>query len=303
MDTKRITKIVIWSFYIYIGLSVLSLISTSMFNSFVVSIESGLYYDNTLMMQKAEAHDLREGIVALVFVINSIVCIISFLRWTYKSSRISHLSGAKDLKFSPGWSVGWFFIPIATLWKPFQAFKQIYQVSIQVDDWKNVSIPSEARWWWGLFILTGIVNNLILRFYLSQDIYSYSSIFIIEIIVSALEVVEILIIVKLVKGISQRYNSNDFQSILSGNPSKEIPSNESNPETERSEKDNQSNPNPSKSEDIFFDNRIKPQKETPSNDPIKDKPTKEELKSKPRTTPNNSSSGEDDIFFDNRRKK
>jgi len=300
MDTKQITKIVIWSFYTYIGLSALSLVSTGMLNSFIISMENGLYYDNTLMMQKAEAHDLRESIIALFFIVINIVCIISFLRWTYKSSQISHLSGAKDLKFSPGWSVGWFFIPIATLWKPYQAFKQIYQVSIQVVDWKNVSIPSEARWWWGLFILTSIINNFLFRIYLSMDVYEnsaiFSTIFIIEIIVATIETITILIIIKLVKGISQRYNSADFQSNISGDNVKETPTNETNPQNENPKQDNQSNSSPTKTEDIFFDNRKPPSKKS-----TPEKPVIKELEQK--TAPNKPSSDEDDVFFDNRRKK
>ena len=295
MDTKRITKIVIWTFYIYIGLLALTLISTSMVNSFVASIESGLYYDNILMMQEAEAHDLREGIIALFFMIVLIFCIVTFLRWTYKSSQISHLSGAKDLIFSPGWSVGWYFIPIATLWKPFQAFKQIYQVSIQITDWKNVPIPSNLRWWWGLFIVSGIINNMLFRIYLSFDIYSdYSSIFIIEIIVSVMEAACCLIIIKIVKDISQRYNSDDFQAILSGSPSEEIPSVEPTPNESREE--SKPKDTPRDTADIYFDNRKNPTKKNLPEEPIK-KESNEETSSK------DVSSEVDDIFFDNRRKK
>jgi len=295
MDTKRITKIVIWSFYIYIGLLVLSLISTSMTNSFIIALESGSFYSNDLMMEEAEGHDSREGIIALFFMIVLIFCIVTFSRWTYKSCRISYLSGAKDLKFSPGWSVGWYFIPIASLWKPYQAFKQIYQVSIQITDWKNVPIPSNLRWWWGLFIVSGIINNILFRIYLSFDIYSdYSSIFIIEIIVSALEAACCLIIIKIVKEISQRYNSDDFQAILSGSPSEEIPSVE--PISNESREESKPKDTPRNTTDIYFDNRKNPTKKNPPDEPIKKESNEE-------TSPKEPSSEVDDIFFDNRRKK
>ena len=171
METRKITQLLIWSIYIYMGFSAIVLLSTSITNSFITSALEGSYsYD--LMIAEAERHDLRDQILSVFFIIANIFFIIFFLRWTYKSSQISHLSGAKNLKFSPGWSVGWYFIPIALLWKPYQAFKQIYQVSIQINDWKNVSIPSSLRWWWGLFILSNLINNILLRMYVDTWVQS-----------------------------------------------------------------------------------------------------------------------------------
>ena len=33
------------------------------------------------------------------------------------------------MDFTPGWAVGWNFIPIANLWKPYQAIKEIWVTS------------------------------------------------------------------------------------------------------------------------------------------------------------------------------
>ena len=33
--------------------------------------------------------------------------------------------------FTPGWSVGWFFVPIMNPWKPFQAMREIWQASAE----------------------------------------------------------------------------------------------------------------------------------------------------------------------------
>ena len=77
--------------------------------------------------------------------------------------------------------------------------------------------------------------------------------------------------------------------------------NEPSSSPERSRQDNQSTASPSKPrstkpEDIFFDNRRKPIKKNPPDEPIK-KESNEEISSK------DPSSEVDDIFFDNRRKK
>jgi len=77
--------------------------------------------------------------------------------------------------------------------------------------------------------------------------------------------------------------------------------NEPSSSPERSRQDSQSTASPSKPrstkpEDIFFDNRRKPIKKNPPDEPIK-KESNEEISSK------DPSSEVDDIFFDNRRKK
>jgi len=77
--------------------------------------------------------------------------------------------------------------------------------------------------------------------------------------------------------------------------------NEPSSRDERSRQDSQSTASPSKPrstkpEDIFFDNRRKPIKKNPPDEPIKNESNEE-------TTPKEPSSEVDDIFFDNRRKK
>ena len=52
-----------------------------------------------------------------------------FLLWTYRSYR--HLSALsdRDLRFSPGWAVGWFFVPIMNLFRPYQVMKEMWRKS------------------------------------------------------------------------------------------------------------------------------------------------------------------------------
>ena len=99
METRKITQLLVWSIYIYMGFSAIVLLSTSITNSFIASAIEGSYSYN-LMIAEAERHDLRDLILSVFYIIANIFCIIFFLRWTYKSSQISHLSGAKNLKFS-----------------------------------------------------------------------------------------------------------------------------------------------------------------------------------------------------------
>ena len=321
METRKITRLVVWIFYIAIAADVATLISTSVSNSFLSSIEQGTYlYSYESMMAEANAHDLRDGIISFATIFIYIACVIIFLRWTYKSSQITHLSGAQDLRFSPGWSVGWYFIPIASLWKPFQAFKQIYQVSIQITDWQNVSIPSSLRWWWGLFILSSIIGNILTRVYFGVGFNSdlgfddLKSIYILEVISYSIDIACILILIKIVKEISQRYNSDDFQAVLAGKPPEESSSEEptelesTKPESTKQESTKQESTTESSTEnsstetsDIYFNNRRSSSKKSSSEEPAEKESSSES--STDESSIDESSTEASDLYFDNRKRK
>ena len=69
------------------------------------------------------------------------------------------LLGAKDMKFSPGRSVGWFFIPVVNLWKPFQAMQEIYNASLNPANWKDLGKPKIVLQWWGLWMISNSLNQ------------------------------------------------------------------------------------------------------------------------------------------------
>ena len=48
----------------------------------------------------------------------------------------------QGMKFSPGWSVGFYFIAILGFWKPYQAMKEIWQASKNPSSWQSVEAGS-----------------------------------------------------------------------------------------------------------------------------------------------------------------
>lgn len=56
-----------------------------------------------------------------------------------------HVSGLRN---SPGWAVGWWFVPIANLWKPFQAMSELARASDDPDRWRAVRRPWTLIAWW-----------------------------------------------------------------------------------------------------------------------------------------------------------
>ncbi len=92
--------------------------------------------------------DLVETIAA------SVITAILVLVWTHRANYNARQLGAADMAFSPGWAVGWHFVPIAWFWKPYQAMREIWQASVSPSSWKRQAGSPLLVWWWGLWILT-----------------------------------------------------------------------------------------------------------------------------------------------------
>ena len=72
-------------------------------------------------------------------------------------------AGASRMKFTPRWSVGWYFVPVANLWKPYQAMKEIWRASAEPARMETASIPAWLPLWWFLWVAGDIAGNLSAR--------------------------------------------------------------------------------------------------------------------------------------------
>ena len=79
--------------------------------------------------------------------------VILVLSWIYRANHNARQLGAADMRFTPGWAVGWYFIPIAWFWKPYQAMTEIWRASVSPSDWGATPVSPLLRWWWGLWIV------------------------------------------------------------------------------------------------------------------------------------------------------
>jgi hypothetical protein len=106
--------------------------------------------------------DMGVGLLGLAMIGSFLVSGYLILRWVYRTNKNAH-QFADGLAISPGWSVGWFFIPIANLWKPYEGMRETWQASHGGGNWPNIDVPDELRWWWGLWIGSNILSNLSFR--------------------------------------------------------------------------------------------------------------------------------------------
>jgi hypothetical protein len=78
-----------------------------------------------------------------------VACALMFCLWTYRVAKNAAAMGAR-LSISPGWSVGYYFIPIVSWWMPYSAMTQVWDASSpdpRSDPYQQRSHGLLIGWW------------------------------------------------------------------------------------------------------------------------------------------------------------
>jgi hypothetical protein len=112
----------------------------------------------------------RSGAVGITILVLAVVTGIVWLVWQHRSQTNLRTAGVGALHFTPGWAVGWWFIPIANLWKPFQATRELYQASAGGERWWAARTPALLGWWWAGWIAFNFMDGLASAFFAGDDV-------------------------------------------------------------------------------------------------------------------------------------
>jgi hypothetical protein len=109
------------------------------------------------------------GLTYLGFTAVFLACVVLVCRWIHRAHANLHDAGIDGLEFTPGWAVGWYFVPIANLFKPFGAMRELWTASHAEVDKFGGEAPSEVKWWWGAWISGNILSSVSSRILLMGE--------------------------------------------------------------------------------------------------------------------------------------
>lgn len=150
--------------WIVLALEIVSLIS----GYFQYTVLDAVANGEDISMEEANANDLREQVVGILYLIAYIISAVMFIRWFRRAFynlqlRVQYLSN------SDGWAAGSWFVPIVSLYKPYQIMKELYEETKGALT-KNELGPrhdlstGHLGWWWALWIITNISGQIIFRY-------------------------------------------------------------------------------------------------------------------------------------------
>lgn len=110
-----------------------------------------------------------QGFFGFLYSLLSLGTAVPFLIWFHRLHKNLPSLGQTGLIFTPGWAVGFFFVPIFNLYRPFQAMREVWHGSdperLELDSASGgpeirsrFDTPPLVGWWWGLYIIPGIIG-------------------------------------------------------------------------------------------------------------------------------------------------
>lgn len=164
-SSESLTKWVKYMLYAQILFAIISIISGYLEYQLLSGYKDGVYASQETIIADMEANDMRQGIVSVLYMIIYFVLAFLILKWIYRANYNARQLGAENMKFTPGWSIGYYFIPILAIWKPYQAMKEIWQASKNPLDWTSQNPSGILSIWWTLWLISNILGQIIFRLY------------------------------------------------------------------------------------------------------------------------------------------
>ena len=114
---------------------------------------------------EAASLDQRELVLGWTAIGSYILAIVAWLSWVHRATANLRLAGTGKSRFTPGWAVGWHFVPIVGLWRAPQAMQDI---GVRSTERNANAIPYVEPTplivaWWVAFWITRSVGRMIVR--------------------------------------------------------------------------------------------------------------------------------------------
>lgn len=122
-------------------------------------------YDAEFDLSSADWFLISGGLIYTIAFIGSVIL---FSMFSFRAMKNLNIWGSRSAEMAPGWAVGWYFIPIANFWKPFQAMSQIWEGTKEVSPSESFEYPQIGAWWL-FWVLTNISANVSLRISMNGD--------------------------------------------------------------------------------------------------------------------------------------
>lgn len=153
--------------------------------SLVLSIFADIFEISILRKASVEGVSDTEALIdGIIILLTSlfgflvfVVTVILFAMWIHRAYRNVMVLNNDKLKYSPGWAVGWYFIPIAHLFMPFLVMREIWKGSspdVDLGDkhaWQKERGSALLGFWWGVWIFHILMSNVAHQVYWEAETF------------------------------------------------------------------------------------------------------------------------------------
>lgn len=156
--------------------------------------------------------DLVSGLTRLLSLGLYVVSGFLFLKWTYRVVKNARVMSGGRMNAKPGWAIGWYFVPIAFLWKPVQYLRETWRVSFSPGSPGAVEVPGMFGLWWACWLVSALSGNIAGRLGMTaQDAGTYLASDVLEIVSDVMIIPAAFFLVRIVRALSdQQFDNRDL---------------------------------------------------------------------------------------------
>lgn len=137
-----------------------------------------VYYQHLQMLSRHSSVGIEKSVDTLENVLTSLamvrlLCLVgaaaAFLTWSYRSYANLKALGAQGTTYSPGWAGVYYFIPILSLYRPYQVMMEIWRGSdpayspAEPFAWQRAAGSQIAGFWWAFWLISVIAGQFSMR--------------------------------------------------------------------------------------------------------------------------------------------
>jgi hypothetical protein len=193
-----------------IALNMLALLLAIVADVGRVNITSRILNGEIVTLADAQASDNFVRLSAVLELGTFVIAVIAFCMWIHLATSNGPALGGAQLRFTPGWAVGWFFVPIANLVRPYQAVSEVWRTSdpgvglTTAEQRARMKVSPLVSVWWILLVLAGLISRFVFFNARNDTADSLHSSAIADIVGSALLIIAGFLAVALVGAIDTR---------------------------------------------------------------------------------------------------
>jgi hypothetical protein len=133
----------------FLSVTSIAILLAIMSTAHQIGLLSRVHAGGIVTLSEAEASDARQLVTTLGHAGLIVVTGVVWMIWQHRAQSNLRDAGTGDLRFTPGWAVGWWFVPVASLWMPYLAVRELLRASEpSVTDWRQASTGSLPGLWW-----------------------------------------------------------------------------------------------------------------------------------------------------------
>ena len=156
---SRWVKLAAWGYFVA---ELLNSLNSVLGWRFATQAEAGLFDDET-WTAPADILDNITAVAGAVQIVFFVVSGILILVWINRANKNARALRAPDITITPGWAVGWYFVPLMNLFRPFQAMKEIWYGSLALINDRRRNENGLLNIWWWTWLLSNMVANAATR--------------------------------------------------------------------------------------------------------------------------------------------